>query len=134
MSHRIVPLLLLIVTGIVCACQPEPSLNRFDSPSARFAAQTYYQYLVDDDYEAYVGAMNLPDSLTPRLRTFWVETMAQYAHALRENKGQVLQVQAVSDSLGEAQAQVFLDVMYADSVVEQISLPLVFRDGRWRIK
>jgi hypothetical protein len=60
------------------------------------------------------------------------------AHAAEElaRKGGVVRVEALSDSLyaADSTAYVFLDLVYPDSVHEQVGLPMIFQKSKWRMK
>ena len=51
-------------------------------------------------------------------------------------RGGILSATATNDTLMEADssARVYLDIVFADSLCEQVSLPLLFRDGKWRLR
>ena len=96
------------------------------------AAERYYDYLLNEDYDSYVSGFLGADSMPQELRTQMVDLMAQYM-AEQKSKG-LYDVVATSEELHDSTAYVFLEMQYADSISEQIAIPLVFHDKRWQLR
>ena len=60
------------------------------------------------------------------------------SHASKElaKRGRVVRVEALSDSLytADSTAYVYLDLVFADSIHEQIGVPMIFQKSKWKLK
>ena len=120
----------LIIGFIGCSSGPTAEER------AAQAAKTYYDYLVAGRYEQFldgrVGADSLPDDYREQLLTSCQQFMAQQTKA-HQGISDVRISNARTDSL-TAYVSVFLLLCYADSVQEEIVVPMVEHDGRWCMK
>ena len=120
----------LIIGFIGCSSGPTAEER------AAQAAKTYYDYLVAGRYEQFldgrVGADSLPDDYREQLLTSCQQFMAQQTKA-HQGISDVRISNARTDSL-TAYVSVFLLLCYADSVQEEIVVPMVEHNGRWCMK
>lgn len=109
--------------------------DTFSHESVQQAAQRYYTYFVNGDAKQFVEGMadsqTFPEDYTRQMQ----DVIAQAAKELAR-KGEVVRVEALSDSLyaADSTAYVFLDLVFADSVHEQVGVPMVFQKSKWRVK
>ena len=103
---------------------------------ASIAAKGYYNHLVNGEYEAFLegkeGADSLPDDYREQLLTSYRQFMAQQN---RDHHG-ILDIRisnAVTDTVLQY-TNVFLVLCFGDSVNEEIVVPMVERNGSWRMK
>lgn len=110
---------------------------------ASLAAKGYYDHLIHDEFESFLEGVDVPDypaiheeaglpSYYDQLLDNYRQFMAQQqtAHGgIRE----VRIVRAKTDSLLHY-TNVFLTLCFCDSTNEEIVVPMVNRDGRWRMK
>ena len=103
---------------------------------ASLAAEGYYRHLVVGEYEQFlqgrVGCDSLPEDYREQLLAGYKQFMAQQQTA---HQG-ILGVQA-SNACRDTTLQlmqVFLLLQYGDSTQEEIVVPMVEHDGRWRMK
>ena len=101
--------------------------------AAREAAEKYYSMLIKGDYKGFVngyaGAENLPEDFRSQLTDATAQFMA------RDDMRSLMEVKAISDSLGEdSTAYVMLQLCFSDSTSEQIELPLVLLEKGWKMK
>ena len=75
------------------------------------------------------------ESFSPKYKEMLQDVFAQGAKEL-ERKGSVARVEATSDTLyvADSTAYVYLDLVFTDSVHEQVTLPMVFKKGEWRLR
>lgn len=126
--RRLLPLFLIL---LCMACHNEA--DTYTSQSARAAAERYYAALMAGDYETFVDAMER-DSMPADYRQENIDMVAQYAD-LMGYKGGMLAVNSTRDSLyADSLAYVFLDITFGDSTHEEILVPLVLQDKKWRMK
>ena len=124
-------LLLLSVAVAVVACgdlSPEEA--------ASLAAKGYYQHLVAGEYEQFLQGKNGADALPDDYREQLLTACKQFVIQQRQAHGGISAVRvsnAVSDTTLHY-TSVFLVLQYADSVSEEIVVPMVETGGRWRMK
>jgi len=103
---------------------------------AALAAEGYYRHLVAGEYEKFlegrVGADSLPDSYREQLLTGYKQFMAQQQR-VHQGIVDVTVSNARTDSLTDY-TSVFLLLCYGDSTQEEIIVPMVNHNGRWRMR
>lgn len=103
---------------------------------ASLAAEGYYRHLTAGEYEQFLqgkaGADSLPEDYREQLLTGYKQFMAgqQKTH---QGIRSVQTTNARMDSTLQLM-QVFLLLEYGDSTQEEIVVPMVEHDGRWRMK
>ena len=131
-----------LFTSTSCA-NPSPEQQ------AALAAEGYYRHLVAGEYEKFlegrVGADSLPDSYREQLLTGYKQFMAQQQ---RVHQG-IVSVSLCRQKLKEGDhdsglpvtvdtlagyTSVFLLLCYGDSTQEEIVVPMVEHNGRWRMR
>ena len=121
--------ILALLLSMACA-NPSPE------EMASIAAKGYYNHLVNGEYEAFLegkeGADSLSDDYREQLLTSYRQFMAQQN---RDHHG-ILDIRisnAVTDTVLQY-TNVFLVLCFGDSVNEEIVVPMVERNGSWRMK
>ena len=100
------------------------------------AAKGYYMHLVNGEYEAFLegkeGTDSLPDDYREQMHTCYRQFMAQQ----NQNHHGILDIRIANVTTDTAlnYTNVFLVLCYGDSVNEQIVVPMVERNGSWRMK
>ena len=126
--------LYLSLVALLASCT-KTAPDTFSHESVQQAAQRYYTYFVNGDAKQFVEGMadsqTFPEDYTRQMQ----DVIAQAAKELAR-KGEVVRVEALSDSLyaADSTAYVFLDLVFADSVHEQVGVPMVFQKSKWRVK
>ena len=127
-------MVLLLLPFLFFACTKTDS-DTFSHESAQQAAQRYYTYFINGDAKQYVEGMADSQNFT---EDYSVQMQDVITHASKElsKRGRIVRVEALSDSLytADSTAYVFLDLVYADSVHEQVGVQMAFQQGCWRIK
>ncbi len=103
---------------------------------AGLAAKGYYQHLVAGEYEQFVEGRLMADSLPADYRLQLIEGYKQFvAQQLEARKGiqEVSVSRAYTDSLADY-TNVLLMLCYGDSTTEEVVVPMVEHNGRWRMK
>lgn len=117
---------------LLCMACANPSPEEM----ASLAAKGYYTHLMNGEYEAFLegkaGADSLPEGYREQLLTSYRQFMAQQN---REHHG-ILDIRVSNATTDNAlnYTNVFLVLCFGDSVNEEIVVPMVERDGRWRMK
>lgn len=117
---------------LLCMACANPSPEEM----ASLAAKGYYTHLMNGEYEAFLegkaGADSLPEGYREQLLTSYRQFMAQQN---REHHG-ILDIRVSNAATDTAlnYTNVFLVLCFGDSVNEEIVVPMVERNGRWRMK
>lgn len=127
---RSLPAFLLVLLFCMACANPSPE------ELASIAAKGYYSHLVNFEYEAFLegkdGADSLPDDYREQLLTSYRQFMAQQN---RDHHG-ILDIR-ISNAATDTTlnyTNVFLVLCFGDSVNEEIVVPMVERNGSWRMK
>lgn len=103
---------------------------------ASLAAEGYYRHLTAGEYELFLqgkaGADSLPESYREQLLAGYKQFMAQQQTDHQGIRG-LRTTNAVMDSALQLM-QVFLLLEYGDSTQEEIVVPMVEHNGRWRMR
>lgn len=117
-----------------------PLLAACSSPSkeelAALAAKGYYQHLVDGEYEHFVDGRLMADSLPADYRSQLIEGYKQFIAQQQATRGGISEVRvsrAFTDSTTHY-TSVLLMLCYGDSTSEEVVVPMVERNGCWRMK
>ena len=124
-------LVYLILIVIVVACS---DVSREDQ--AALAAKGYYTHLVKGEYEQFMEGRFMADSLPQDYRSQLIEGYKQFvAQQVEARKGihEVSVSRAYTDSLA-GYTNVLLLLCYGDSTTEEVVVPMVEQNGRWRMK
>ena len=97
------------------------------------AAKAYYDQLLAGDYNAFVEGSLKGDSVPPAYKRQLVLNMQMFIERQNnEHKGivSVKPMRAVADTAHHA-AEAFLSITFADSVREEVVVPMVEKNGVW---
>ena len=126
--------ILILLLMSLLGCSGEKG-DTFTSESARKAARHFYTLYTQGNAQQYVEGMAGAESFPADYKEQMQNVIAQSAQELNR-KGGVVRVEALSDTLfvADSTAYVYLDLLFTDSVHEQVGLPMVFQKGSWRMK
>ena len=108
--------------------------HKDDGEQARRAAMSYYECLIDGRYEEYVNGIAYSDSMTGVYRSQMVDLVAQFAAREEKERGGIISVQALGDTVSGDVASVFLEVLFGDSTHEEVTMPMVKCGGEWKMQ
>jgi len=103
---------------------------------ASLAAKGYYSHLVAGEYELFMEGRADNDGLADSYREELLAAFKQFrAQQERDHRG-VREIRVSSAKADTAQhfVNVFLVLCYGDSLDEEIVVPMVERDGKWKMK
>lgn len=125
----------LLLAFLFLASCTKTNPDTFSDESVRQAAQRYYTYFINGDAKQFVEGMADSPSFSEDYSRQMQSVIAQAAKELAK-KGGVVRVEALSDSLytTDSTAYVFLDLVFADSIHEQVGLPMIFQNSKWRMR
>ena len=119
-----------ILVGLVACSQPTPE------ELASLAAKGYYDHLIHGEYESFLEGIDLPDD--PEYRSQLLDNYRQFMATQQSSRGGIREVRVVRAKTDSIQKQpytnVFLTLCFGDSTNEEIVVPMVERDGRWRMR
>ena len=123
----------LLTFTFLCACSSSTS----EEQAAR-AARAYYQHLIDDRPAEFLQGKADVDSLPDSYRAQLLMAINQYRADMLDKHNGLNEVR-VSDNVGRRDTSLhltyaFLLLCYGDSTQEEITVPMVERDGRWLMK
>lgn len=120
--------LLLCLLGACSHVSPEEM--------ASLAAEGYYKHLMKGEYEAFLEGKSGLEDAPDDYREQMLAVFKQYRLLQEKEHRGILDVRvsnATTDTL-QHYVSVFLVLCYGDSTNEEIVVPMVEHDGRWRMK
>ena len=119
-----------LLFSVACNTTPEEQAAR--------AARAYYQHLIDDRPAEFLQGKADVDSLPDSYRAQLLMAINQYRADMLDKHNGLNEVR-VSDNVGRRDTSLhltyaFLLLCYGDSTQEEITVPMVERDGRWLMK
>ncbi len=125
-------LLSLPLSLLVACSQPGPTSDEL----AGQAAKVYYEQLLRGDYDSFVDGTYRPDSIPPAYREQLIANAKMFVGQQADEHGGIKSVRVVSATADTAHhaATVFLGFSYADSLHEQVVVPMVERGGVWYMR
>ena len=121
---------LLVFLALLGCSQPTPE------ELASLAAKGYYDHLIHGEYESFLEGLDLLDD--PEYRSQLLDNYQQFMATQQSSHGGIREVRIVRAKTDSIQLQpytnVFLTLCFGDSTNEEIVVPMVERDGRWRMR
>lgn len=121
---------LLVCLALLGCSQPTPE------ELASLAAKGYYDHLIHGEYESFLEGLDLP--YDPEYRSQLLDNYQQFMATQQSSHGGIREVRIVRAKTDSIQLQsytnVFLTLCFGDSTNEEIVVPMVERDGRWRMR
>lgn len=106
------------------------------SDVAAHAAKQYYDYLLEEKYEAFVDGQYRPDAIPDSYRSQLIENVKMFVGQQKKEHRGIKEVRIVDAQADTAQhaANVFLLFAYGDSTSEEINVPMVEHEGIWYLR
>ena len=129
------PLFALLLSLLLAACSPGASGDGLQPPSAKEVME-YYELYRSGNYAEYVKAMQSCDDKPADFCKQMADALKQHAARIKEEKGGTVSAEFLRSELHaeHSAADAYLSVTYGDSTKEEIVLPLVFWQDKWRLK
>ena len=122
-------LIISLLSLLLLACSKGPMTHK----AVQKAATDYYTMLIRGKYEKFVQGFADSESWPEDYKKELADLMKQFMS--EGNMPSLRSVEALSDSiLEDSTAYVMLQLWLGDSIQEQIQLPLVLKEGRWKMK
>lgn len=128
--RKLAYILISVLTITACSKKGSPE------EEAVKAAKEYYEYIIEGDYDKYIDAFCRYDSIEDDYREQLITGVKQFAISQKEERGGIRKVRAVKAERVEKHGytNAFLVLCFGDSVNEEIVVPMVEQEGKWRIK
>ncbi len=128
--------LLYIAIGFVLLSACSQKLSQEEE--AAKAAQSYYQLLIDGQTDKFLQGKMGSDSFPDGYREQMLGVYEQYVREVKEEHGGIREV-LISDNIGKTDSSnhlvyTFLVLCFGDSAQEEITVPMVDKDGIWKMK
>ena len=136
-KQRCLPLFMVAVIFmpfLLAACSKEKQLD--DAELAGRAADHYYHRLMEGGYDEFVAGMDGADGYPESYRQQLAINAKQYMAGMKTKHSGMAGIavaRAEADSLG-GYTNVFMIITFADSVREEIVVPMVKRNNEWKMK
>ncbi|MBQ1669497.1 MAG: hypothetical protein II066_02620 [Prevotella sp.] len=124
-------LFIVLVFLALCACSsPTPE------EMASLAAKGYYEHLLKGEYDKFLegkaGSDSLPEAYRRQLLAGYKQFLSQQ-NSLHNGINEIRVINARRDTILNY-TNVFLMLCFGDSTNEQVSVPMIEHNGRWRMK
>ena len=124
-------LYIVFVFLALCACSsPTPE------EVASLAAKGYYEHLLKGEYDKFLegkaGSDSLPEAYRRQLLAGYKQFLSQQ-NSLHNGINEIRVINAMRDTILNY-TNVFLMLCFGDSTNEQVSVPMIEHNGRWRMK
>ena len=129
--RKLVYLVLLVFLAQWAACS-SPTREEL----ASLAAKGYYQHLIEGDFDHFLEGRVMADSLPDDYRSQLIDGYSQFLAQQVKARGEINEVRisrAFTDST-QQYTSVLLMLCYVDSTSEEVVVPMVERNGCWRMK
>lgn len=129
--------LLYIVLLAVCVSVTSCSKQEVDQGElAAIAAKGYYDLLLEGKYEEFVAGYHQPYRIPAGYHEQLVTNAKMYVGQQKEEHKGIAEVRILNAKADTARhiADVFLYFVYGDSTKEQVIVPMVMRDGEWKMR
>lgn len=127
-----VPIILLFSLTLLSSCGRKDGGDNSESARLRKTAAKAMNYRMRGDVDAYLRMTlnyeRLPKEYQSQLR----DLMLQHQANEQSRMGRLTATNVVGDTLlGKDSAEVYVEMVWNDSIKERIHLPLIRRDNRW---
>ncbi len=127
---------LLLLTSLLLLIGGCSQQEQSPEELAGMAAKEYYDRLLAEDYEGFLSGKADMDSVPDDYRAQMVTACKQYKQTLEQMHGGLATV-TLSNAKCDSTQQLmhaFLLLHFKDSVKEEITVPMVQRDGQWKMR
>lgn len=135
MPNKRSPLLVLLLSYLLTACSPGGKGEGLQPPTADEVI-AYYELYRSGNYADYVKAMQSCDDKPADFCKQMADALKQHAARIKAEKGGAVSAEFLRTEMHaeHSAADAYLSVTYGDSTKEEIILPLVFWQDKWRLK
>lgn len=122
---HIIVLLLVLAGSFSCG-------NKGKTPEG--AAEKYYSYLVKEKYDRFVEGIAYSDSMPQDYKEQMQDVAAQYIDREKKTHGGIRSVRALDSQTDGNVANAYLELIFEDSLTEEIAVPMVKCGEVWKMQ
>lgn len=134
MKIRFLIVAALTVLAISCSSEKKDGIVEKATPSE--IVETAYGHLIKGEYEQYLLCVQSYDSIPERYHKSLINVLKQAAENEKKERNGIANVKAIAENTNEkaTYSVVRVDITYGDSTKEEIAVPVVKFNGKWRLK
>lgn len=133
---------LLVMVALCCGLMMQACTDDKRTPEekaldeAKECAVNSYQELIEGDYEAFLNQRADFETMTDDYREQLTTAYKQFMHEQQKEHGGIQSVKVTNARIDSSlnKIMVFLMLNYADSLQEEIVIPMVEHNGSWKLK
>ena len=129
--RAILPALAALVLLLSCGGKDEKKAKSYDSPSD--VAVAAYEHLMRGEYEQYLDCVAAYDSIPAGYRAQLVVVAVGYDGEVKEGEKQNDKENEMPGA-SKAFKVVHIDITFGDSTREEIAVPVIRQNGKWRLQ
>ena len=119
------------------SCKSENKKGIVEKSTPSEIAETAYAHIIKGEYDEYLsGAYRVYDSIPQRYHNSLVNVLKQAAENEKKERKGMVSAKAIAENTNEkaTYSVVRIDITYGDSTKEEIVVPVIKYNGRWRLK
>lgn len=124
------------IVAVVLSCFLLAGCKQKEKPvdEAAQVALKCYNYLAQEQYDAYLQEMAGYEHMPERYRNELKALLAQYVRKEQTNRGGFSQITINSDTIMGQRANVFLQIEFKDGTKEEVAVPMIFWNKSWKLQ
>lgn len=134
MNLRLVAALSAVIFLLSCKSENKKGIVEKSTPSE--IAETAYAHLIKGEYDEYLSCVQSYDSIPQRYHNSLVNVLKQAAENEKKERRGMVSAKAIAENTNEkaTYSVVRIYITYGDSTKEEIAVPVIKYNGRWRLK
>ena len=132
--NKLVALAAAVAFLLSCKSETKEGIVEKSTPSE--IVETAYGHLLKGEYDGYLSCVQSCDSIPERYRKSLVNVLKQAAENEQKERKGIVSANAIAENTNEKETYsvVRVDITYGDSTKEEIAVPVVKYNGKWRLK
>ena len=124
--------LFLLTSLLFIACSNEPN----EEQQVAQAVENYYEMFLKSNFEGYVNGFDISTNAPHLYKIQLVANAKMYAKQIREEHKGILKAMADSVKIADnkQEANVFMSILFADSLKETVLVPMIKREEEWKMR
>ncbi len=126
--------LFALSAALLLACQQPKNSAEEARLAVQSLVETYYEDLLSRRYASCLDVTSGAETMLPEQRKQMEDALRQYNEAQQKEHGGLAKAEVVDMSMQDNRAEVFVELLYTDSVSERIIVPVVLENKVWRME
>lgn len=129
------PVLVFLAAALV-SCSSDGGKKAVEKSTPSEIVETAYNHYIKGEYDMYLKCVHSYDSIPGRYFSSLVNVLKQAAENEKKERNGIVGVKAIAENTNDkgTYSVVRLDITYGDSTKEEIAVPVVKFNGKWRLK